>query len=736
MSKVSKVIYGDTTVIDITDSTVNANNLLSGNKAYGADGEPVIGALSVGSTVNVTTTDSELFGETLTLSDGTTTLTTTFDNSGDATFESVLLTGNLTLACQGNTMFITILTYDTYNIVFATIPEGATVTPTDDIQTWLKCANITDKAYTTLVEVLADEETYEILLRDSNACDYMARSTTWASTLVADETAMRYLGKYDYACDKLLSNQTWANAIANSSYFEYVLNVKVPVMTSNTTPSGVASASYEYNTSFSAWKAFDGLTNTAWSAHGQNPPSWIRYTFPSAEKIYIAKITPNYSGSEAHIKEFEIWGSNDSFSTHDVLKSDTIPTTSSLTTYTYVLENPSSYTGYEIYGKNRYGSGAISIYEIQFYGRASKEVLVPLVPTMTSNTTPSGIVIANGSYQSDSEHAYCSFDGNDSTFSSVLPAVGNYIGYLFTEAKKVGMITCKAFATATWVIQGKVSDSWVDIRTETVINGQSYSYDISSDTEYEGIRFYVSSSQAVTSMGLYEAQFYAKTVQTNIVHSCANDTIYYIGEGSPVIVATTNSDGDGVLDFSSLNDGTYTFYSSVAKDPSNLSNDFSKAFRITKSQWGGTTELYLMPSTINILYWWGYEGEPITIEKNNSGGAVSKNTNNISIGHYTSTSGNVSDMRTTNMINLTGFNNVCILINFGNTTSSVQNLGYSATLSEFIVNATPTYRTAITPTTSITKKSLSIGANAGNNYVGYTTNCYPSITTIYALWLE
>ena len=26
-----------------------------------------------------------------------------------------------------------------------TIPEGSTVTPTDDIQMWLKCANITDK---------------------------------------------------------------------------------------------------------------------------------------------------------------------------------------------------------------------------------------------------------------------------------------------------------------------------------------------------------------------------------------------------------------------------------------------------------------------------------------------------------------------------------------------------------------------------------------------------------------
>ena len=45
---VSKVIYGNRTVMDITDSTVTANNLLSGAKAYGADGEPVTGAVVVG----------------------------------------------------------------------------------------------------------------------------------------------------------------------------------------------------------------------------------------------------------------------------------------------------------------------------------------------------------------------------------------------------------------------------------------------------------------------------------------------------------------------------------------------------------------------------------------------------------------------------------------------------------------------------------------------------------------
>lgn len=40
----SKIIYGDTTLIDLTSDTVNANNLLKGATAHGANGEAITGA--------------------------------------------------------------------------------------------------------------------------------------------------------------------------------------------------------------------------------------------------------------------------------------------------------------------------------------------------------------------------------------------------------------------------------------------------------------------------------------------------------------------------------------------------------------------------------------------------------------------------------------------------------------------------------------------------------------------
>ena len=72
MSKISKVVYGNDTLIDLTGDTVNANNLLSGATAHGADGEPVVGAVSVTNNYNDLNNKPVINGVTL---QGTLTLT-------------------------------------------------------------------------------------------------------------------------------------------------------------------------------------------------------------------------------------------------------------------------------------------------------------------------------------------------------------------------------------------------------------------------------------------------------------------------------------------------------------------------------------------------------------------------------------------------------------------------------------------------------------------------------------
>lgn len=137
--------------------------------------------------------------------------------------------------------------------VYISVPDGATVTPTDDVQTLLACAGIGDSQITTLAELFADTTTLSAVISSANAIDYMVRSTTWAAT------------------------------------------ISVPTMTSATTPSGEVTASSIYDSNYSPYKAFDKNTSTYWAS--QRPISsdgeYLEYEFDSACTITKARIYNN-----------------------------------------------------------------------------------------------------------------------------------------------------------------------------------------------------------------------------------------------------------------------------------------------------------------------------------------------------------------------------------------------------------------------------------------------------------
>lgn len=61
MSKISKVIYGGNTLIDLTADTVKADKLLKGYTAHGADGEVITGSCEFdANTQDATATDAEI----------------------------------------------------------------------------------------------------------------------------------------------------------------------------------------------------------------------------------------------------------------------------------------------------------------------------------------------------------------------------------------------------------------------------------------------------------------------------------------------------------------------------------------------------------------------------------------------------------------------------------------------------------------------------------------------------
>ncbi len=244
-----------------------------------------------------------------------------------------------------------------------TVPDGSTVVPTDDIQTWLNCANIWDKSYTTIGEVLADSSTLSILIASNNAAEYMARSTTWASDVCASSSAMSFIGLNNYCSTALLTVSAWCSAIVQSTYRDSVINVKVPNMTGYTTPSGEVSAESTY-ASYYSWYVFRSNNTTSWvathtTAVNATANSWIQYEFTTPVKIYALKYTEPSTISQ--IVGFTVKTSNDGVNFVDIA-------TDSLT---FASGNAYKYWRFAMTSKNVYSAatGIPRLTTLQFYGR-------------------------------------------------------------------------------------------------------------------------------------------------------------------------------------------------------------------------------------------------------------------------------------------------------------------------------------------------------------------------------
>lgn len=291
-------------------------------------------------------------GKTVTATKGGDTYTATEVTTGqyEVTVDSI---GTWTISDGTLSDTVTVTAQTTYYVTLSAIPDGSTVLPTDDVQILLNCADIWDKAYTTIAQLLADTTSLMTVISDNNAIDYLVRSTTFASSVTADSSAMTYIGLNNYASNTLLADSTWCNAICNSAYFESVLNVKVPVMTSNTTPSGECFGT-ERNAN-TAYIAFDG--NTATYAQVNNYTGYLGYKFTHTVPVYKVYVNA-YSTSKVGTVE----------ASSDNVTWVTICTFNDATgENAQIINNPTEYSAYRI-NLSMVGNYP-SITEAQFYGR-------------------------------------------------------------------------------------------------------------------------------------------------------------------------------------------------------------------------------------------------------------------------------------------------------------------------------------------------------------------------------
>lgn len=100
---------------------------------------------------------------------------------------------------------------------------------------------------------------------------------------------------------------------SRDKYYSFSLggyNDSLPIMTSNNTPSGTASASNEANTSYLAYKAFDKSETTRWIASSLNT-GWIAYAFPYVKIIKRYTLLPRADSLVNTPKNWTFEGSND-----------------------------------------------------------------------------------------------------------------------------------------------------------------------------------------------------------------------------------------------------------------------------------------------------------------------------------------------------------------------------------------------------------------------------------------
>lgn len=142
----------------------------------------------------------------------------------------------------------------------------------------------------------------------------------------------------------------------------------VPIMTSNTSPSGyVASASSTYNSNLQPYLAFDGVDsggNDHWlSAKGKVVNEWLQIELPKAE---VCRCLEYYIGTNDNIsamKTFKLQGSNDG-QLFDDLGTFTNDTTTLKEKRIYAVANERAYKYYRITVLSGYYSEYVSIGEI------------------------------------------------------------------------------------------------------------------------------------------------------------------------------------------------------------------------------------------------------------------------------------------------------------------------------------------------------------------------------------
>lgn len=142
----------------------------------------------------------------------------------------------------------------------------------------------------------------------------------------------------------------------------------IPVMTDNTTPSGVASASTSYSEQYAPWNAFDRIYTSEWaSAYYSTTNQWVQYQFPHPVYIHTCELEcslyTNNPGSRP--KNFKIQCSDNGAEWADVFLG-VHPDDPSMSRYYFPA--PGKHAYWRVLFSDNYGGDLIQVSTIQLLG--------------------------------------------------------------------------------------------------------------------------------------------------------------------------------------------------------------------------------------------------------------------------------------------------------------------------------------------------------------------------------
>lgn len=171
-----------------------------------------------------------------------------------------------------------------------------------------------------------------------------------------------------------------------------------PLMTSNTTPSGVTSASSIYNSSYEGWRAFNGGatgTEDCWASSAGSPSGHLAYKFNDITTLSMYSITSrDASDLGSAPKDWTFQGSNDGINWSVIHTVSNSTGWSQKETRQFVLDKEYSYFNYRLNITSNNGLNYTTVGELELI----KKSIIDAIPSewsMISVTLPSESTFIN-----------------------------------------------------------------------------------------------------------------------------------------------------------------------------------------------------------------------------------------------------------------------------------------------------------------------------------------------------